>query len=117
MAKFFIFRNAAEASIKEYDNEVYLSSSDVTKCDIASCEAAERILSTAMGEVQCYRDKDTTEVVVAWWIDEDVYEGSIRVGHPEQEVNVRATPGNVEIIGNTDLDEYDMEQIALMFVE
>lgn len=64
----YVTKAQAEKAIENYNGNYSRSMCDVLTLDGAD-DDAQRILQTAMGEVNCYRDDWTRRVIVAWWED------------------------------------------------
>lgn len=69
--KLYLFRHQAEDAVKESGESYVESSCDVEKCVRGNCAKADTILSTAMGEVQCFRGAVSGNVLAAWWLGDD----------------------------------------------
>lgn len=71
MKQLYIFKHNAEAAALETGRAFVKSTCDVEKLDRGACDQADKILAKAMGETGCFRDKETGEVISAWWADEE----------------------------------------------
>ena len=104
MKQLYIFKTLADKAMADYSDAYELSTCDVNSLDCGSCVQADTILSTAMGETNCYRDSASGEIICAWWQDDDVYEGVVE-GHS---VAVTCAPDgsiSVDVLDNIDEDE------------
>lgn len=112
MKQLYIFKILADKAMSNYEGNYDLSTCDVNSLDCGSCDKADAILSTAMGEVACYRDRNSREIICAWWQDDDIYEGTV------MGVRVTATcaaDGSITIDSDEDIDEDLAETIKAQF--
>ncbi len=71
MKQLYIFKRNAEAAALETGRAFVKSTCDVKKLDRGACDQADKVLATAMGETGCFRDKETGEVISAWWTEDE----------------------------------------------
>lgn len=67
--------------LNEIEPEVAYEFADVNvdSLDCGDCKVADMILQSAMGIVNGARDPYTGEVIAAWWMDGDEYQGWIEL--------------------------------------
>ena len=109
MANLYIFKAQADKALVNHNGSYKLSSCDVERIDRGASDEAERILQTAMGEVACYRDSESGEILAAWWQEDEAYECEL-YGHS---VSVTCQPdGSLDVDCDGDIDEDEATLIA-----
>ena len=109
MTQLYIFQAQADKALANHNGSYTLSSCDIERIDRGASDQAEHILQTAMGEVACYRDNVTGEVLVAWWQEDEAYECEL-YGHF---VSVTCRPdGSLDVDCDGDIDEDEAAIIA-----
>lgn len=112
MKQLYIFKTLADKAMADYSGAYDLSTCDVNSLDCGSCPQADTILSTAMGEVNCYRDSSSRDIICAWWQDDDVYECAV-MGH---NVTVICAPdGSISVDCLDSIDEDEAQAICERF--
>lgn len=96
MKQLYIFKRNAEAAALETGRAFVKSTCDVEKLDRGACDQADKVLATAMGETGCFRDKETGEVISAWWTeDEYVFDFKLANGETSTCTAVCEEDGNI----------------------
>ncbi len=112
MKQLFLIKMQADRACNDHHGNYVLSSCDVDQLDCGNCAVADNILASAMGEVSCYRDAITNEILAAWWQDDDVYEGEVLGRHTK----VYFQPdGDAYIDGLDDMDEEEAQKLIEQF--
>lgn len=115
MKQLYIFKRNAEAAALETGRAFVKSTCDVEKLDRGACDQADKVLATAMGETGCFRDKETGEVIAAWWTeDEFVFDFYLANGETVPCTAVCEEDGNINCRCDDPIEvsEEEMEQIA-----
>ena len=112
MKQLYIFKTLADKAMADYSGSYELSTCDVNSLDRGSCPQADKILSTAMGDVNCYRDSNTGDIICAWWQNDDIYEGEVLNAF----VTATCAPdGSISVDTDTEIDEEEALEIIAQF--
>lgn len=118
MKLLFTFKSQAIKAVEDGGDSYYESTCDIRDISDGASNFADNILSSAMGEVSCLRDKITGELLCAWWCED---EATAKVDIPIYglaSVTVKDCGDHIEINHNlTGIDECDKQIVADFLAE